>query len=359
MKFSIILSIFLNLILFTSCSEDNLEVSEEQSIISKIVTLDESKFIRRSEIIEDNFNHKLWSSTNQDLNGDGKDDIIIVEAKKDFLKNEKEPNEHSLLLNINGRSFQKKVNWSLGSHFGEDLEFQIIDIDKRDTFKEFAISYAEAETEDPSKNHTIIRILKSGQITVTDIFSEGYSNGQIRFLDGAIEVVHGRYPDKIGTYALNEKYVEQIDFYEQDESEVDYSGIAACPFVYSVEGNSTRLQGEILRYLNVDYTEKWQRLILNVGQIKSNILHLRISEEKDEVTYVNALYLKVGSRILKPIKDKTFEKICSDDKSYFTLKKGEYFDVKFDTRGIELKDVSLHMKGYYLPIIEKQIHLKK
>jgi hypothetical protein len=349
--------------IISSCHNSDKSHNETSQLseisISQIIEREGNEYLRNSDVFDLNFNQKLWSSVVEDLNGDGKNDDITVHSTMEFLKNEDKPSGYNLMICINGRCFEKKMFWSGGSYFGKLLQFKIIDIDKQDSFKELIISYADNEIEDPSTNHLIIRLLQNNQLTANDIFSTGYNNGQIRFLDGAFEVDHGRYPSIKGKYRLSNRYVEQVNLYEEPQENVDYSGMAACPYVYLVHENTMHYKGEILRYLNAKHTEEWQRLILECPTNKENKMIIKIAEEKDEITYVNAAYLKIGDKIIKPIQYENINKTDIDDDNYLSLKKGESLELVFNTEGLVLKDVSLNVKGYYIPIMNNTICKKK
>jgi hypothetical protein len=93
------------------------------------------------------------------------------------------------------------------------------------------------------------------------------------------------------------------------------------------------------------------------NKIYSN-LKIFISEEKDETTYLNSVYLNINGKIHTPklINSKNRIIISNDDK-YIKLSKGEIIELQFEFKPELIKSCILHAKGYYLPN-EKYISFK-
>jgi hypothetical protein len=170
----------------------------------------ESKYLRINKLSAVFFDQKIWSNYNEDLDGDGTNDKIEIYSTKEYLNNHDEPNEYMVNVCINDICYNQKVNFSQNSYFGKETKFEVIDINKKDNLKELLISYKEAEQEDPSYNHSIFRFLDNDIITVSEVLSSGYSNGQINYLDDySFTVDHSRFPDIKGAYKLDCLYLKQ------------------------------------------------------------------------------------------------------------------------------------------------------
>jgi hypothetical protein len=325
--------------------------SDSGKVITQLESRGESKYLRINKLSAVFNNQKIWSTYSEDFNGDGRTDKIEIYSTKEYINNNEEPNDYNLNVCINDICFIQKVNFSQDSYYGKSTKFEVVDIIKKDKFKELLISYKEAEKEDPPYNHSIFRLLDSNIVTVSEIFSSGYNTGQISFVDDySFTVDHGRFPDIKGTYTLDNLYVKQSDLYEQPENEVDYSNMAACPFVYLIDGENKIYKGEILRYLNAEYTETWQKLDLKLDEKIYSSLKICISEEKDETSFINSVYLEINGKIytpkLIPSKSRNF---ISDDDKYFKLSKGEIIELQFNFKPELIRTCVLHAKGYYLP----------
>ena len=109
--------------------------------------------------------------------------------------------------------------------------------------------------------------------------------------------------------------------------------LAACPFVY-VDG---RFVGEILR--NVRYEPQLQSLFVGSG-------HVRITEEKPEITLIDELYIEVGGQRVHPAACDADPSLayCAADGRYFVMNTG-------DTLDLDLPDGerTLFARGYYVP----------
>lgn len=346
-------------VLITACNENpknnsetiKQESSQECLQFTEAEDQTSSKYLttKKLKISNSSFGIEVWKNNKEDLNGDGKADEVVIYGGDEYFTNSDEPQECYLKVSINKIIIDQKVNWPGKSYFGERTKFEIININKTDKYKELLISFSEGMTEDPSTHHSIIRYLPEQKLTVSDIISEGYSNGQIHFEGNAIVVDHGRYPDIKGTYELDGLYLKQKKLYKQPESEVDYSNMAACPYVYLLENGEKKYQGEIMRYLNEPYAEQWQRLPIMSSKGKRNSINILLSEEKEEVSFINAVYLEVNGKKYYPEKEQFTSKILYDDNSYYVLKKGEFLSLSFALDESNVKYCSLHVKGYYEP----------
>jgi hypothetical protein len=347
-------------LLFISCGENKNDqsVAEEKKETEKtILSYSNTSFLSSSEFVDnyivkqEKFDKIIWSDNKNDLNGDGQIDEIKVFATDEFISSE-EQSTYTIKVCINNSCADLNVNWGLKSYYGKDTEYEIIDIVKGDDMKELLIIHSEDAIEDPSKLNSIFRLYANGEVTVSNISSTGYSNGQIQFInDKEFTVDHMRFPDIKGTYTLGSKGIKQLKLYKQPEDEVDYSQMAACPYVYLIEDDKLEFKGEILRYLNVDYAEVWQKLSISSKSKISNKIRIVISEEKEEETYLNAVYLLVANKKISPkIISNKFELILKDDEKYLKLVKGDKIELEFDLpKNCSVNTFDLFGKGYYLP----------
>ena len=347
-------------LLFISCGENKNDqsVAEEKKETEKtILSYSNTSFLSSYEFVDnyivkqEEFDKIIWSDNKNDLNGDGQIDEIKVFATDEFMSSE-EQSTYTIKVCINNSCADLNVNWGLKSYYGKDTEYEIIDIVKGDDMKELLIIHSEDAIEDPSKLNSIFRLYANGEVTVSNISSSGYSNGQIRFInDREFTVDHMRFPDIKGTYTLASKGIKQLKLYKQPEDEVDYSQMAACPYVYLIEDDKLEFKGEILRYLNVDYAEVWQKLSISSKSKINNKIRIVISEEKEEETYLNAVYLLVDNKkIIPKIKSNKIELILKDDEQYLKLVKGDKIELEFALpKDCSVKTFDLFGKGYYLP----------
>ena len=133
--------------------------------------------------------------------------------------------------------------------------------------------------------------------------------------------------------------------------ESPYFGGILCPFVYIKQNNVYIKQGEIIKNQNSKELDKYDYLEIPFEMIENNILEIKISEEKDEISYLDHIYLQVGNKIIQPeCKTEILQKIQLNDSEYYQLQKGEYFELKFNLPANIDKSTKIQLvaKGYYV-----------
>lgn len=139
---------------------------------------------------------------------------------------------------------------------------------------------------------------------------------------------------------------------------------AACPLVYAgVADQPLTLRGEILRYLREPALERTQRLALSPAPSSVNCsgpIKVRLSEEKPEVTFLDAIYLEVDgirhdARACSDRADGADQvAYCQDDGVYTRLSRGATLDLIFDLKGVvdtaSCQRVDLVADGFYMPL---------
>lgn len=77
-----------------------------------------------------------------------------------------------------------------------------------------------------------------------------------------------------------------------------------CPFVYAKKNGTYQKIDEILRNQMSSKLDKYDYLDIPYEMINNGKLTVKISEEKDEISYLDHIYLQVGDKTIKPICDK-------------------------------------------------------
>lgn len=123
----------------------------------------------------------------------------------------------------------------------------------------------------------------------------------------------------------------------------------ACPWVYTFNGYTFTRRSEILRNLKDQSLEAAERTDLGWVAVREGVVRLQIREEKAETTFLDALYLEVNGRIIKP-EDSL---LAEADGEYLVLRQGDVYEVRFDVLGIAAEQqpvkAALVSTGYYLP----------
>ena len=140
--------------------------------------------------------------------------------------------------------------------------------------------------------------------------------------------------------------------------------MCACPFVYTKNKRGQwRYRGEILRHLNRPELEGEQTLhVGDRSQCESEAFEVRLTEEKPEVTHLDAVSLRLGDRellpqVCLPARENAATprpSFCEGDERYHVLERGEQIELSFalDERTREAcrrGEVELVAEGYYVP----------
>jgi hypothetical protein len=124
----------------------------------------------------------------------------------------------------------------------------------------------------------------------------------------------------------------------------DCSQLSACPFVYAVTDAGATRVGEILRDLRGARAYSLQSLVLPRGTT-----HIRLAEEKPEVTYLDEIVLEAGGVEIRPLacRGAPVPAYCRADRVPYVLRRGDSLDLVFDSEGDG--EVTLFARGYYVP----------
>jgi hypothetical protein len=126
----------------------------------------------------------------------------------------------------------------------------------------------------------------------------------------------------------------------------------ACPWLYVYNGHAFERRTEILRGVRGPEHEQTEISPLGMVPVIDGIITLRIAEEKDEITYLDALYLIVNGAVVRaePASDAS-ARIAETDQNYLIITRGESIEFRFqvpDARG--QVPMTVVAAGYYLPL---------
>ena len=340
----------ITIFLFNSCNKtkiqtpflyDESELNQEKNATERFIEHEISKGFLPSQII--------WSSDKEDLNGDGINEDIKVVVFDDEFFNPKKVDENGFFkgkIFINNLSQDFIFNWARNSYFfNNGTKFEIIDVDKKDNLKEFKISQMEREEEDPSTITSIFRYFGNNLFTKSTIKSQGYSGGSMKFIDNnKFMIEHSNNPKISGIYSLSKFFIKSIDMKEEA---IDTKIPAACPFVYLKSNNKYFYKGEIIRNLIGKKSEANQEL--DLGTLEKGKVSIRIKEEKNEISYINSIYIKKDGKLYSPkTTNNNLDLIKKNDEKYLVIKKGEYIDFEYN---LDSKSkIEIISKGYYIPL---------
>lgn len=147
-------------------------------------------------------------------------------------------------------------------------------------------------------------------------------------------------------------------YFDKDDKLIAQSVMAAaCPFVYVQHPDGRwQKQGEILRHLRKASLAGTQTLALQVGDTTAACdgpVRVRLSEEKEETTHLDAVRLEVGGQMLVPDACKAADApaFCAKDGRHHLLHQGDRLDLTFSlpTDVTDCSAAQLRASGYYEP----------
>ena len=122
--------------------------------------------------------------------------------------------------------------------------------------------------------------------------------------------------------------------------------LAACPFVYVVDGSDETFVGEVLR--DVRGRENATLQPLAIGTRSAGTVHVRLREEKQEVTFLDELYAEIdGVRIEATECIDAGGAHCIADGRPLIMRPGDELDVTFEVPSAG--ELTIWARGYYVP----------
>jgi hypothetical protein len=179
-------------------------------------------------------------------------------------------------------------------------------------------------------------------------------DGSLRFVeDGWTACERMKYPAK----AIQQEVVLRLDaneraMVEQRRNNTSDSmvcdDLAACPYVYEIDDTGKTRLGEILR--NIRGREASATQSLSLSSRNTGPLRLLVTEEKVEVTFLDALYVRAGGKTYWPTtcREANAPAYCRADGKAHVLRQGMTIDLEFAIPdGVERE--AIIAEGYYLP----------
>ncbi|MBM3433080.1 MAG: serine/threonine protein kinase [Bacteroidetes bacterium] len=126
----------------------------------------------------------------------------------------------------------------------------------------------------------------------------------------------------------------------------------ACPFFYYKGPTEFVYGGELIRNLNSIEKEQLDCMRLQEEYLQGDTLHLLVSEEKKETSYLDEVYLIVNDSIrIEPASaTKNIQQLISSrDGNYTVMKMGDTFDLYFVIPSeVQVRSAKIYSYGYYI-----------
>jgi len=294
---------------------------------------------------------KLWEKgafkkvATAQLDGKGGEDNVYLQVRQ--------PREEECSFSVGFLDQVSQVQEEVMLDYeGRCVTVEVVDIDASDDRKELKLRYLEVKNydeEDPPQTYTLLRfdrimevwstsgggISVNGNGTLTHSYSGGMDNQDPRapYECADVETIYSMTPK----------------FLSRGKTSKTPTFCAACPYVYVEHRGGERKVGEILRNLRsqeLETTQSLQLLDLD-GQPE---LVVRLAEEKDEITWLDATWLEVDGQEIAPLgcQSKPTANHCTLDQRRHRLARGDALELVFDTRGLS-GPAKLWAHGYYIP----------
>jgi hypothetical protein len=124
----------------------------------------------------------------------------------------------------------------------------------------------------------------------------------------------------------------------------------ACPWLYVYTGRSFERRTEILRHLRGPDQERAEITPLGSAPVVDGFITIRIAEERDEETFIDALYLRIkGETLLAEGDPVTVAHVAAMDGDRLVLRRGEAYEMRFRVPSsyAEGDPVEVIAVGYY------------
>lgn len=122
----------------------------------------------------------------------------------------------------------------------------------------------------------------------------------------------------------------------------------SCPWLYLWNGEKFVKHTEVIKDVVGKLQETTTQTSIAQAFVVHNTLKIRIQEEKDEISYLNRVVLKVGEQTILP--ENSPESLIGKDKKYYTLRKGEAIELTFVLPTLSQDaQIVLETTGYYEP----------
>jgi hypothetical protein len=123
----------------------------------------------------------------------------------------------------------------------------------------------------------------------------------------------------------------------------------ACPWLYIYDGRDFERRTEVLRNLRGPGSERTEITRLGTVPVIDGAIIVRISEEKPEIAFIDALYLIVdGKRVPAEAAPGVTTRVAAQDHDYLILTAGESYEFRFAVP--DAAQVSIGVTGFYVPL---------
>lgn len=126
----------------------------------------------------------------------------------------------------------------------------------------------------------------------------------------------------------------------------------SCPWLYVYNGKCFVKQTEILKDVVGTTNKTTTFFTVNPKAVIDGTLRIKIQEEKDEITHLEQLQVRINGKVYRPNQlANTTALLAKNDEQYLKLKKGQSIELTFDLpANLKVSDkIVLESTGFYIP----------
>jgi hypothetical protein len=129
----------------------------------------------------------------------------------------------------------------------------------------------------------------------------------------------------------------------------------ACPWLHAYNGSSFERRTEILRNIRGKRNEQTEISPIGSVEIVDDAITLMVAEEKEEVSFIDELYIIVdGTEVRAEADPYVAAKVAENDQDYLVITGGESFEFRFalpgSLAGRRQAAISIVVSGFYVPL---------
>lgn len=143
-----------------------------------------------------------------------------------------------------------------------------------------------------------------------------------------------------------QNYVQEISYLLMERDFKDWNCLS-CPWLCVFDGNSYVKQEEVIKDVVGRKNQSTTVVTLAPEALIDGKVRIQIREEKDEVSYLDQIVLKVGEQEFVASNKKS--ELGSIDGNYLSLSKGDVVELEFDLPENVAGTLEVHATGYYEP----------
>jgi hypothetical protein len=121
----------------------------------------------------------------------------------------------------------------------------------------------------------------------------------------------------------------------------------SCPWLYIWNGTEFVKNSEVIKDVVGKLQETTTQTTISPAMVVGKTLKIQIREEKDEISYLNRIALKVGEQTILPTQCP--QALQTKDAQYHTLRKGDMIELEFTLSEFSSSPIVLETTGYYEP----------